>query len=88
MRYSIRNAVEESVKGLRLPRFMIRQQSSGSNLFAELDDGDAAELDSASLLENFHAGKCPTQGIHFSPQAIRDAKQIASTVIPMCASNG
>ncbi|MCB4887529.1 hypothetical protein KZO96_06620, partial [Bifidobacterium pseudocatenulatum] len=76
MRYSIRNAVEESVKGLRLPRFMIRQQSSGSNLFAELDDGDAAELDSASLLENFHAGKCPTQGIHFSPQAIRDAKQI------------
>ena len=55
---------------------MIRQQSSGSNLFAELDDGDAAELDSASLLENFHAGKCPTQGIHFSPQAIRDAKQI------------
>ena len=76
MRYSIRNAVEESVKGLRLPRFMIRQQSSGSNLFAELDDGDVAELDSASLLENFHAGKCSTQGIHFSPQAIRDAKQI------------
>lgn len=76
MRYSIRNAVEESVRGLKLPRFMIRQQSSGNNLFAELDDGDAAELDSASLLENFHAGKCSTQGIRFNPQAIRDAKQI------------
>lgn len=76
MRYSIRSAVEESVKGLKLPRFMIRQQSSGSNLFAELDDGDAAELDAASLLENFHAGRCSTQGIRFSPQAIRDAKQI------------
>ena len=68
---------------------MIRQQSSGSNLFAELDDGDAAELDSASLLENFHAGKCPTQGNPFQsagPSAMRNKS--TSTVIPMCASNG
>lgn len=73
MQYSIRDAVASSVEGLRLPRFMVRQQDNG--LFGVPGD-DADELDSAALLESFHAGRCSIQGIRFDSRTLQDAKQI------------
>ena len=75
MHYKIRDAVESSIEGLKLPRFMIDQQDEGGNLFEELAD-DEAELETSSLLESFHAGRCSIQDIHFDAQTVNDAKQI------------
>lgn len=73
MRYSIRDAVKASVKGRRLPRFMLKQDDS-TGLFTDLDSPD--ELEPRNLLEDFHVGQCSVQNMRFDGGELFDARQI------------
>jgi type III restriction enzyme len=76
MRYTIRDAVDESVKDLLLPRFMLHRKVT-NDLFAGLDDADdEIDLDPSSLLEDFMASQCSRVGMNFDTKSILDAKQV------------
>lgn len=71
--FRIRDAVADTVRSLRIPRYHLEQQAG---LFSDLDDAEGELFDRDSLLEHFMLAKIGTEDIRLDAMHVADAKQI------------
>lgn len=71
--YHIRDAVADTIRNLRIPRYRLERQAG---LFSDLDDMDGELFDRDSLLEHFTLAKIGTEDIRLDAMHVADAKQI------------
>ena len=71
--FRIRDAVADTVRNLRIPRYRLEQQAG---LFSDLDDAEGELFDRDSLLEHFMLAKIGTEDIKLDAMHVADAKQI------------
>lgn len=71
--FRIRDAVADTVRALRIPRYRLERQAG---LFSDFDDMEGELFDRDSLLEHFMLSKVGTEDIHLDAMHVADAKQI------------